>query len=88
MALGGNDACDCTLNCEGALNRTRREMIVYPLDFHRRAEQKWARRLKSEVSKSEIVSKADAERLLKLAIEATRPEVLSIEKPLNYLSRA
>ena len=22
-------------------------MIVYPLDFHRRAEQKWARRLKS-----------------------------------------
>ena len=25
-------------------------MIVYPLDFHRRAEQKWARRLKSEVS--------------------------------------
>jgi hypothetical protein len=25
-------------------------MILYPLDFHRRAEQKWARRLKSEVS--------------------------------------
>ena len=47
-------------------------MIVYPLDFHRRAEQKWARRLKSEVSKSEIVSKAEAERLLKLAIEANK----------------
>jgi hypothetical protein len=45
--FGGNGACGRTLDCAAAVNRTRREMIVYPLDFHRRAEQKWARRLKS-----------------------------------------
>jgi hypothetical protein len=43
----GNAACFRTLRCGEGVDGMRLEMTVYPLDFQRRAEQKWARRFHS-----------------------------------------
>jgi hypothetical protein len=48
-------------------------MIVYPLDFHRRAEQKWARRLKSEVSCQGPISSGNLPRRRYVGLANPRP---------------
>jgi hypothetical protein len=52
-------------------------MIVYPLDFHRRAEQKWARRLKSEVSFQGPISSGNVPRKRCVGLANPRPAVQS-----------
>ena len=37
----------CALGCVVALNEMRRFLTTYPVDFYRRAQQKWVRRLQS-----------------------------------------
>ena len=46
-AMLGTAGSACALGCVVALNEMRRFLTTYPVDFYRRAQQKWVRRLQS-----------------------------------------